>query len=155
MTLQVHLRRTCSTAFDARSSGKKLLGQVGLWAILRQAPHGTLPLPQRANRDLPWRARGAPELFPKSGKVGKIIFWKGLGRDGPAKTPPGYHTVHFGLTDSPQTPWETYSSTKPSFFGPHFWPQQVPGPAGTLWGPNLGSGVPKMVFGVENIKVAQ
>ena len=43
---------------------------------------------------------------------------------------------------------------KTIFFGPHFWVKKVPGPAGTLWGPNLGYWVAKMGLGVENIKVA-
>ena len=97
---------------------------------------------------------GAPELFPNSGKVGKIIFWEGLGGNGPAQKRPGYHTIHFGLTESPQPPWGTLSSAKPSFFGPHFWVKKVPGPAGTLWGPNLGYWVAKMGLGLEHIKVA-
>ena len=47
-----------------------------------------------------------------------------------------------------------HSLHKIMFSRPHFWVKKVPGPAGTLWGPNLGSGVPKMVPGVENTKVA-
>ena len=83
-----------------------------------------------------------------------MIFWEGLGGNGPAQKRPGYHTIHFGLTESPQPPWGTLSSAKPSFFVPQFWLKKVPGPAGTLQDPNLGSGVPKMVSGVENIKSA-
>ena len=40
------------------------------------------------------------------------------------------------------------------FSGPIFWLKKVPGPAGTLWGPNLGYWVAKMSLGVEHIKVA-
>ena len=82
-----------------------------------------------------------------------MIFWEGLGGNGSAQKRPGYHTIHFGLTESPQTPWGTLSSTKP-FFGASFFRKKVRGPAGTLWGQNLVSGVPKMRLGAENIKVA-
>ena len=105
--------------------------------------------PQRDNRDPPWRASGPPEPIPKPGKVEEMIFWEGLGGNGLAQRPPGYHTIHPPLTESRAAPWGTISSTKPSFSGPHFWSKKVPGPAGTLQGPNLGSGVPKIAPGLK------
>ena len=70
-----------------------------------------------------------------------MIFWWGLGGNWLAQRPPGYHTIHFPRTDPREPSWGTISSTKPSFPGPHFWPQKVPGPAGTpIWnrGPKFG-----------------
>ena len=102
----------------------------------RESPNRTnRPIgPQRDNRDPPWRARAAPELVPKSGKVETIIFWEGLGGNGLAQRPPGHHTIHSPLTESRATPWGTISSTKPSFSRPHVWSKKVPGPAGIqIW----------------------
>ena len=99
-------------------------------------------------------SQGGSRTFPEIRESGENDFLGGFGGNGPAQKRPGYHTIHFGLTESPQTPWGTLSSAKPSFVGPHVWLKKVPGPAGNLWGPNLGYWVAKMSLGVENIKVA-
>ena len=68
-----------------------------------------------------------------------------------------------GKRPCPKASWAPYNPFpsmgnhflhKTIFCGSHFRSKKVPGPAGTLRCPNLGSGVPKIVPGVENTKVA-
>ena len=87
--------------------------------------------PQRGNRQAPWRARGPRHFFGKLENPCKMFFWQGLGGNGPAQRPPGYHTIQSPRTNPPQTTWGTISSTKSCFPGPCFCPKKVPSPAGT------------------------
>ena len=41
---------------------------------------------------------------------------------------PRDHRIHLGRRDSPKTPPQNHSSTKPSFSGPIFYPKKVPSP---------------------------
>jgi hypothetical protein len=75
-----------------------------------------------------------------------MIFWQGLGGNGPAQRPPGHHTIQSPRTDPHKTSWGTISSTKSCFSGPHFGPKKVPGPAGVqIWDP----GSPKWSPGMK------
>ena len=88
------------------------------------------PDPQRANRRYT-RGQGDPPQFSRNwGNPWETIFWWGLGGNGHAQRPPGYHTIHLGQGKSPNLHFRNHSSTKPCFSGSILGRRNLPGPAG-------------------------
>ena len=87
------------------------------------------PDPQRANRRYTGGQGDPPQFSRNWGNPWETIFWWGLGGNGHAQRPPGYHTIHLGQGKSPNLHFRNHSSTKPCFSGSILGPRNLPGPA--------------------------
>ena len=88
------------------------------------------PDPQRANRRYTGGQGDPPQFSRNWGNPWETIFWWGLGGNGHAQRPPGYHTIHLGQGKSPNLHFRNHSSTKPCFSGSILGPRNLPRPAG-------------------------
>ena len=59
----------------------------------------------------------------------------GVGGNGPAQRPPGYHTIHFPCGGPQSVHWGNHPSMISCFLGPNLGPPKAPGPPGPKLGP--------------------